>query len=185
MSLEVEGDLQVDFPIPLLLLVARLGESDQAGWWRSHGLSPTGRYVLSSAFPRTWAPAALELDIMSATRRQDELLGRPTALHLFSDQLPFRRLALAWLAERKTAEPSQLIARLQELDEGGTRALLAAETADAHPHGEPIGAGLLLGRLGESELADAGVLAATAKSLAAAYVDQGPELRPPYFDLVA
>jgi hypothetical protein len=29
------------------------------------------------------------------------MLGRPTALHLFSDELPFRRLATAWLAEQK------------------------------------------------------------------------------------
>jgi hypothetical protein len=48
------------------------------------------------------------LDILGATRRQEELLGRKTALHLFSDELPYRRVALAWLAERKTAEPNLL-----------------------------------------------------------------------------
>jgi hypothetical protein len=100
---------EVDVSTLFVLAVARLGENDQAGWWGCHGLSSTGRYILSSSFPRTWAPAALELDISSATRRHDELLARETALHLFSDQLPFRRLALAWLAERKTAGPSALM----------------------------------------------------------------------------
>lgn len=167
----------------LVLAVARLGEIDQAGWWGSHGLSTTGRYVLSSTFPRTWAPVALELDITSATRRQDQLLDRVTALHLFSDQLPFRRIALAWLAERKTAEPSQMIARLQELDEAGVRDLIESEIVGASGDGESIGAGLLLGRLSEAELEDQDTLISTAKALAAAYVDQGPELKPPYFDL--
>jgi len=180
---EVVAELEADALTLLLLAVARLGELDQAGWWRSHGLSTTARYVLSSAFPRTWAAAGLELDIASGTRRQDELLGRVTALHLFSDQLPFRRVALAWLAERKTSEPSQLIARLQELDEAGVRDLIGSETAGASGGGESIGVGLLLGRLSERELEDEDVLSSTAKALAAAYVDQGAELKPPYFDL--
>ncbi len=78
----------------LVLGVARLGEMDLAGWWSTHGLDHTGRYVLAKAFKRTWRSAALELDLVSAARRHDDALtGRRTALHLFSDELPFRRWA--------------------------------------------------------------------------------------------
>jgi hypothetical protein len=33
---------------------------------------------------------------------------RPTALHLFSGLLPFRRWAASWLAEQKTSENTNL-----------------------------------------------------------------------------
>ena len=58
--------------VKLVLGVARLGEVDLAGWWGSHGLDRVGRYVLSRSFRRTWQVAALELDILSATRRHNE-----------------------------------------------------------------------------------------------------------------
>jgi hypothetical protein len=88
----------------LVLGVARLGEQDLTGWWGSHGLDRAGSYVLARSFRRTWRSAALELDIEAAARRHDDATaGRTTALHLFSDELPFRRWATAWLAEQKTA----------------------------------------------------------------------------------
>ncbi len=71
--------------VRLLLGVARLGENDLRGWWKGHALDRTGQYVLASMFRRTWRPAALQLDISAATRMHDELLGRSTALHMFSD----------------------------------------------------------------------------------------------------
>src|SRR3954468_14959375 len=88
--------------VRLALGVSRLGEKDLRGWWQGHALDRTGQYVLSSMFRRTWRPAALELDIAAATRHHSELLGRASAVHLFSDRLPFRRWASAWLAEQKT-----------------------------------------------------------------------------------
>jgi hypothetical protein len=48
-------------------------------------------------FRRTWRPAALELDIAAASRMHEELLGRTTALHLYSDLLPFRKCRI-WAA---------------------------------------------------------------------------------------
>src|SRR5690348_10006804 len=95
--------------IRLVLGVARLGEKDLRGWWQGHALDRTGQYVLSSMFRRTWRPAALELDVAAATRLHNELLGRSTALHLFSDGLPFRRWTTAWLAEQKTAAESDAL----------------------------------------------------------------------------
>jgi hypothetical protein len=93
----------------LVVGVARLGEKDLRGWWKGHAIDRTGQYVLSSMFRRTWKPAALELDMAAASRMHRELLGRSTALHLFSDLLPFRRWAIGWLAEQKTApEPDSM-----------------------------------------------------------------------------
>ncbi|MCY4194861.1 MAG: BrxE family protein, partial [bacterium] len=88
----------------LVLGVARLGEADLRGWWNCHGLDNVGSFVLKRAFPRTWQPAALELDVLSARRRHaNSLPGRKTALHLFSGELPFSHWAAAWLAEQKSA----------------------------------------------------------------------------------
>src|SRR5436190_21323638 len=89
--------------IRLVLGIARLGENDLRGWWGGHAIDRTGQYVLSSMFRRTWRPAALQLDVSAAARIHDELLGRSTALHLFSDSVPFRRWTTGWLAEQKTA----------------------------------------------------------------------------------
>lgn len=176
-------DAKVDDTIALVLAIARLGENDQAGWWRCHGLSSTGRYVLSTSFPRTWRPAALELDVESATRRQNDLLGRPTALHLFSDYLPFRREALAWLAETKTGADSSAIDDLEACSESDTRALIKSRCRLDPPAGEDVGAGFLLGSLGADALKDDETLTAAGRSLASCYINQGPDLRPPYFDL--
>jgi len=171
--------------IRLVLGVARLGEADLRGWWRSHGLDRTGSYVLSGALRRTWRPAALELDIAAAGRLHDELLGRPSALHLFSDHLPFRRWALGWLAEQKTAREDALLDVLERWDQASAIAGLRGWTAGADVSAaEPIGAGLLLGALTTAEMADSSVLTTIAMLLAAAYLDQGAPLRPPYFDQV-
>jgi hypothetical protein len=46
--------------------------------------------------------------IAAASRMHAELLGRTTALHVFSDLLSFRRRATGWLAQQKTAlEPTR------------------------------------------------------------------------------
>src|SRR5437868_436451 len=103
---------ETDRAIRLVLGVARLGEQGLRGWWRSHGLGKGGQYVLTRSFPRTWRAAALELDILSAAYRHDDLLERSTALHLFSSAFPFRRWAEAWLSEQKTLAPDPLFDEL-------------------------------------------------------------------------
>ena len=168
--------------IDLVLGVARLGEAGLRGWWQSHGLDQAGQYVLGGSFPRTWRCAALELAVTSAKRRQEEMLGRPTALHLFSDELPFRRLATAWLAEQKTGGDTSRIERFAgwttETAVDSLRSWTGTSTA-----GEVVGSGLLLGRLTDVELGDPATLAAIAKQLTAAYLDQSGDFRAPYFDL--
>jgi hypothetical protein len=170
----------------LVLGIARLGEAELRGWWHAHGLGQVGRYVLGDAFHwRTAKATGLELDILSASRRQEQILTRPTALHLFSDWLPFRRLALAWLAERKTAASDPLLDRLAAWDLNSASRDLVEWTVGAQPSAEVVGPGLLLGALTPRELQDEAALRSVAKQLGAAYLDQGAELRPPYFDLVA
>ncbi len=171
--------------VRLIIGVARLGENDLRGWWQGHAMDRTGQYVLSGMFRRTWRSAALELDIAAATRMHNDLLGRPSALHLFSDLLPYRRWAGSWLAEQKTrADTEPLLSTV----EGWT-----AETADESlrawsgqsepPQGEPLGEGMLLGRMTAIDLSALPTLRRAAEVLAAAYLGQIGPLRPPYFDL--
>lgn len=171
--------------VRLVLGVARLGENDLRGWWQGHALDRTGQYVLSGMFRRTWRAAALQLDVSAAARMHDELLGRSTALHLFSEVLPFRRWAMGWLAEQKTTEvASDLLVNLEALTaDQAIKTLHDFCGGIEPPGGETLGNGLLLGRLSSADLDDPAMLLRTARLLGASYLDQPGALRPPYFDL--
>ena len=171
--------------IRLVLGIARLGENDLRGWWNGHALDRTGEYVLSSMFRRTWRSGALQLDVSAATRMHDELLGRSTALHMFSDGLPFRRWATGWLGEQKTSErDTDLVTTLETWSADQANSTLRAWSGGIDlPGGEVLGNGLLLGRLSSADLEDPGGLLQTARQLCLSYVDQTGALRPPYFDL--
>jgi hypothetical protein len=171
--------------VRLVLGVARLGENDLRGWWQGHALDRTGQYVLSSTFRRTWRAAALELDVAAASRMHDELLGRSTALHLFSDLLPFRRLAAGWLAEQKTTTDAADLFNIVEAwtADSAISALLDWCGPVEPRQGEALGNGLLLGRLSSTDLDDPAMSLQTARLLSAAYLDQTGQLRPPYLDL--
>lgn len=167
-----------------VLGVARLGEADLRGWWSCHGLDRAGSFVLQRAFPRTALAAGLELDLLSARRRhEDALAGRASALHLFSDVLPFRRQASAWLSEQKTAAvPDPLLAELADWD-------LSSAEASLRGHGGVVEApqvladGLRLGEVRRSDLDSDTQLSSVACCLAAAYAELGDTFRAPYFDL--
>ncbi len=171
--------------VRLVLGVARLGEADLRGWWNCHGLDRVGSYVLSRALPRTWRSAGLELDVLSAQRRhEDALSGRASALHLFSDELPFRRWASAWLAEQKTAtDVDDLLTELEGWDDGTARRRLGEWAGEPGP-GEVLGDGLLLGRVARLDSDDEAASALLARRLAASYVGLDGAFRAPYFDLV-
>lgn len=171
--------------VRLVLGVARLGEADLRGWWSCHGLDRVGSYVLSKALPRTWRSAGLELDVLSAQRRhEDALSGRASALHLFSDELPFRRWASAWLAEQKTAtDVADLLTELEGWDDGTARRRLGEWAGEPGP-GEVLGDGLLLGRVARPDSDDEAASALLARRLAASYVGLVGTFRAPYFDLV-
>jgi hypothetical protein len=168
----------------LVLAVARLGEGELRGWWGSHGLGQAGRYVLGGAFRRTWRCAGLELDVLCAARRHNALLERPTALHLFSDHLPFRRIAEAWLAEEKTridaaATPARAPAAAARLQK-----MISDQTSGIQPRGEPVAAGLRLGEMRPRDFDDDQRLDEVLRHLAAAYLNQDADFQPPYFDLM-
>ena len=171
--------------VRLVLGIARLGENDLRGWWQGHALDRTGEYVLSSMLRRTWRPAALQLDVSAAARMHDELLGRSTAVHAFSDLLPFRRWATGWLAEQKTNDDdADLLTSLEmwTIEQAISTLRDWCGSADP-PRGEALGNGLLLGRLSSIELDDPTLQLQTARLLCASYLDQTGALRPPYFDL--
>jgi|LJSS01.1.fsa_nt_gb hypothetical protein len=168
----------------LTLGVARLGEADLFGWWRSRGLSEAGRFVLGNGFPRTWRLAALEGAVLSAAFRHEEVLGRPDALHIFSDELPARRLALSWLRERKVEGGGDgLLAELSEWSTERALQRLSEWVGLAPPAGEVLGQVRRLGSVTRQELKDWARVEQVIRELAAAYTLNPRELRYPYFDL--
>lgn len=182
MSQVLSEKSDVDQAIRLVLGIARLGEQGLRGWWRSHGLGKGGQFILGRSFPRTCQPAALELDILSASYRHDDLLQRSSALHLFSSAFPFRRWAEGWLAEQKTLNPDPFFVELAGWDLNQARESLSVLAGNS-PGGERIGEGLRLGQLTQAELDNEEALLPYARLLTAAYLDQGTGLHPPYFDL--
>lgn len=167
-----------------VVAVARLGEADLAGWWRSHGLDAVGEYVLPDLFPRTAVVAGAELAVLSAAKRHaDALPNRDDVVHLFGEPLPAFAAALAWLAELKTGGDQSFINELRDWASRDAGHEAMAGRAGAAPPGERIGSTLRLGKLTIDAVTDPELAAATAHALAAAYVGQGPDLAVPYYDL--
>ena len=138
--------------------------------------------MLQGAFRRTWRVTGLEIDLLSAYRRHQDLLPRETALHLFSSHLPFRGLAAAWLAEQKMTTSAPLVERLAAWSEEAAIVALSSWTGSGST-GEAVGNGLLLGTLSPTELDAPEILHSVSRQLAGAYTQQGADLRVPYFDL--
>jgi len=171
--------------VRLVLAVARLGEADLFGWWRSRGLGEAGRYVLGEGLPRTWVLAALEGDVLSAAARHEEMFGRRDALHLFSDELPAKRLTLSWLRERKVeGEADGLLEELRGWSRESAVGRLREWAGAPPPAGEVLGQVRRLGTVTSEELLDGEERTReVVRALAAAYTDNPADLRFPYFDL--
>ena len=168
----------------LVIAVARLGEADLAGWWRSHGLDAVGEYVLPDLFPRTAVVAGAELAVLSAAKRHaDALPERDDVVHLFGEPLPAFAAALALLAELKTGGDRSFVDEVRgwARRDDGHQAL--AGLTGAAPPSERIGNTLRLGKLQANALTDPELAESAARTLAAAYVSQGPDLAVPYYDL--
>jgi hypothetical protein len=174
---------QIDAP-RLVVAVARLGDADLAGWWRSHGLDAVGEYVLPDLFPRTAVIAGAELAVLSAAKRHaDALPDRDDVVHLFGEPLPAFAAALAWLSELKTGGDQSFVDELKGWANGDAGREALVGFTGAAPPGERIGSTMRLGRLTADALADPGQAEAATRALAAAYVSQGPDLAVPYYDL--
>ncbi|HUP73017.1 MAG TPA: BrxE family protein [Acidimicrobiales bacterium] len=168
----------------LLLGVARLGDRDIRGWWRSSAMDrDVGRFVLGNTFPRTARLAGAELVVLSAARRHRQVLERPNAVHLFSDRLHFYRWTTAWIAEQKTGVVDQLIDELEAwTDADVASAALADWVGVPPPSAETVAGALNLGRIPASDLDDPERVLILARSMAACYVTMS-EFSPPYVNV--
>jgi hypothetical protein len=149
------NDCAMDDAMSMVIAVARYGEADLLGWWRSHGLDGVGEYILPELFPRTALVAGAEVAVFSAAKRHlDALPDRDDVVHLFGEPLPAFEEAVAWLAELKTGGDQSF---LQELRGWTTRDAAHVEltrlTGEV-PLGERIGATLRLGKLSSDDLVD-------------------------------
>lgn len=168
----------------LVVGVARLGETDLAGWWRSHGLDAVGDYVLPDLFPRTAPIVGAELAVLSAAKRHvDALPDRDDIVHLFGEPLPAFAQAIAWLAELKTGGDASFLQQLRGWNTVEEARAGLAKLSGEPPPGERIGGTFRLGRLWVEDLADPVHAETISKALAAAYAGQGRTLAVPYFDL--
>jgi hypothetical protein len=165
--------------IEMLLAVVRLGDADRLGWWRSHSVDETAEYVLAHGLPATWMATGVELAMESARIRHHMELARPTAVHLFSDYLPFHRELRAWLIARKLGRDFDSLVWLSEPSVNELRARLGASTT-----GERRGKGIYLGDLPRESLNDGSALEELLARLASAYAGRDEEFVAPYVDLV-
>lgn len=165
--------------IEALLAVVRLGDADRLGWWRSHSVDETAEYVLAYTLPNTWMATGMELAMESARLRHHMALDRPTAVHLFSDYLPFHRELRAWLIARKLERDFEPFGWLREASVDELRARLGVSTTS-----ERRGNGIYLGDLSQESLNDRSAQGELLARLAPAYVGQDNEFVAPYVDLV-
>jgi hypothetical protein len=161
-----------------ILAVVRLGDVDHRGWWQSHGLDETGSFILGRSFKRTWAATAMELSILSARVRHEEALRRRDAVHLFSDELPFFRLAHSWLLERKLDDD---LTPFEFHRAASTQDLL--DRLPPAPAVERRASGLHVGTISRSDLGDSDRLAQLLSDLIGSYRSVDAQFLAPYFDL--
>jgi hypothetical protein len=162
-----------------LLAIIRLGDVDRLGWWRSHSVDETAEYILGQAFPHTWMASGLELAMESARIRHDAALDRPSAIHLFSDYLPFHRQLRSWLVERKLEKDTAPLVWLRNLSTEDLKAKVGGDV-DAQRRG----GGLYLGDVQTEQLEDGDGLDDLLSRLARAYARLDAEFLAPYLDLV-
>jgi hypothetical protein len=165
--------------VQIPLAIIRLGDADRLGWWRSHSVDETAEYVLGHAFPDTWMATGLELAMESARIRHETALERPTAIHVFSDHLPFHGILRSWLLELKVERDFEPIVWLQDASTEELRARLGT-----NPDVERRAGGLYVGDVRPELLADEDALDELLVRLAGAYAGLDGHFLAPYLDLV-
>lgn len=168
----------------LLLGVARLGDRDLRGWWKSSAMdADVGQFVLGNTFPRTGRLAGAELLVLSAARRHRQVIDRPNAVHLFSDRLRFHRWTQAWLAEQKTGVVDEVIGELEAWTDPSMAVTTLSEWIGVPmPAGEAVAGAVSLGRVPATVLVDAEGRLGLARSMAACYLAM-VEFTPPYVNV--
>lgn len=180
--------VEVDHPatrqiVELVLMIARLGERDHRGWWQSRALGSAGRVVLRSRLPRTWRAAGIEVDIESARRRQNEIIDRNNAVHLFSDVWQVGRWARAWLAETKTSsvEP-KLLSDLETISADELCEQLR-DRCGPPPATTKKGRALLVGRATRGVLESPDGALPYVRQLSGVYADLSADFAVPYLEV--
>lgn len=181
------AELSAEDDVRTVLGVARLGESDLAGWWNTRLYSRAGRYILSRSFPRTWKPAAGQLLVLSCARWHNHAFsGRPTAIHLFSPQLPALGWTQSWLAEQKTSSPTDPI--FDELlgwsNTTDAAAAVSGRLQAVDMTAEVVAGNVRLGAMEADRLNDPVEVSLMVSMLASTYVTTVGALQVPYFDAV-
>lgn len=120
----------------------------------------------------------VELAMESARVRHEQLLERTTAIHVFSDYLPFHRLLRNWLIERKLERDFAPMKWLPEASVEDLRARLPA----ANP-GERRANGLYVGQLSRANLGDPDAVASAVSQIASAFAGLDEQFAAPYLDL--
>ncbi len=115
----------------------------------------------------------------SARVRHDAALQRRTAVHLFSDYLPFHQLLRSWLIERKLQRDFDPLRWTRESTIEDLKQRLGLVT-----EGERRADGLYLGEVTSTELEDELGQQRLLRKLAGAYVGLDREFLAPYADLV-
>lgn len=162
-----------------LLAVVRLGDADRFGWWRSHSVDEVAEYILGESFPSTWMATGLELAMESARIRHDAALSRKTAVHLFSDSLPFHQFLRSWLIERKLEGDFDPLRWTRKATVQDLRQCLGLSS-----QGEQRAGGLYLGEVTSAELEDEAKQEQLLATLAGAYIELEREFLAPYVDCV-
>lgn len=83
--------------IELRILVAVLGEKNNAGWWESSFLGESGIRYLAYAFPRAPELAAVQGAVEAARRVHDARIGASGVTHLFRQSYEVELLILDYL----------------------------------------------------------------------------------------
>jgi hypothetical protein len=123
--------------------------------------------------------AAVELDLAAAANRHDEIIDRPNAVHLFSDNWPVRRWTAAWVAEQKTASPPDPC--FEQL-EGMTADEVVVELRAAD-QGPASGQAVRVGSVTREEFESAEALLPTVTALASASAGMGDTFAVPYLEV--
>lgn len=109
-----QSGIEDDFFLDLLtsrLLIERIGESGNLGWWDSRVLSETGRARLSEVTPKTVLKSRVNLALK---------VGRKAE----SDRLPDDSISLFYFGPQMEA---RLDAAIEEMAEGGDTTLMSLE----------------------------------------------------------
>lgn len=175
-----DADLELESICRAVLQVARLGEVDHRGWWGTRSFGAAGRVVLQQRLPRTWRMAAAELDIRAAAVRHNDLIDRPNAVHLFSDNWPVRRWASAWVAEQKTAEPPDSF--FEVLECASDEELVRALGPGTHEL-DTTGRAVRMGSISKGDFDSLETLHRAVTELASVYPGLSGELLVPYLEV--